>query len=113
MSSLFSIDKDYIYDFSVTAEISRPELGIGCRRLPRRASRSRARIVSFRRARSCEMSCANRYVLINAPLPHSPGAITAIITGPRIFSARGLHALTYTYMRMGRGGKRRRDYSVE
>lgn len=37
---------------------------------------------------------ANRYVLINASLPHSPGAITAIITGPRIFSARGLHTQT-------------------
>lgn len=31
---------------------------------------------------------ADRYVLINAPLPHSPGAITAIIAGPCIFSAR-------------------------
>jgi len=30
-------------------------------------------------------------LLANAPLPHSPGAITAIITGPWIFPARGLH----------------------
>jgi len=40
----------------------------------------------------------NRYVLINMPLPHSPGAITAIITGPHIFSACGLpytHTNTY------------------
>jgi len=43
--------------------------------------------MSFHRAR-CP---TNRYVLINAPLPHSPGAITAIITGLCIFSARGLH----------------------
>jgi len=51
---------------------------------------------------------ANRYTLIDAFLPHSSDAITAIITGPYIFSRAD-----YTYRRRGEGEGRRRDYSVE
>lgn len=39
---------------------------------------------------------ADRYVLINAPLPHSPGAITAIIAGPCIFFRTHAHGVTHT-----------------
>lgn len=83
-----------IYDSTVTSRISRsgkvPTIN-NRRWLPARWLRSRPWIVYLSAVRDHARCPANRYVLINAPLPHSPGAITAIITGSYIFPARGLH----------------------
>jgi len=63
---------------------------------------------NFLRARTIMRDVLQTVTLLtNAPLPHSPGAITAIITGPSIFPARGLHTRRGTEA----GGRGARDYS--